>query len=89
MIKTLNRKSERGTLNLQKGSPTDKQAPSQIRNQPLISQMRTLKKNTNLLIQALQRAATVLRHLPTLMRAKMIMPNISRDRLMIRTKEGS
>ena len=88
-IKISNRKSERGTLNLLKELPTDKLAPSPIRNQPLISPMRTLKKNINLLIPASLQAATVLRRLLTLMRAKTIMSNISRATLRIRIKEGS
>jgi hypothetical protein len=89
MIKISNRKSERDILNLLKELLTDKQVPSQIRNQLLISPMRTLKKNINLLIPASQQAVTVPRRLPTLMRAKMIMSNISRAILRIRIKEGS
>jgi hypothetical protein len=83
------RKSERDILNLLKELLTDKLVPSQIRNQLLISPMRTLKKNINLLIPASQQAVTVPRRLPTLMRAKMIMSNISRAILRIRIKEGS
>ena len=84
-----NKKSEIDILNLLKELRTDKLVQSQIRNQLLISPMRILKKNINLLIPASQRAAMDLRRLKILMRAKTITSNISRARLMIRIKEES